>query len=36
VELILKRKYDLLVHDNHIVAFTPEQIAAANREDEKE
>jgi hypothetical protein len=35
-ELILRKKYELLIAGGHIVAFTPEQIAEANKKEENE
>lgn len=35
-DLILRKKYELLISGGHIVPFTPEQIAEANKEEKKE
>lgn len=34
--MILQKKYALLLEGGHIAPFTPEQIAEANRKEEKE
>lgn len=35
-DIILQKKYQFLIEGGYITAFTPEQIAEANKEDKKE